>query len=246
MSIILYGTHPVLEALRQRPRQVRRVLLARQPERGLGAQIAAMATAAGIRVSYVSHAGLAAMTRSDQHQGIAAEADAFALQNLDDLLERCAQQAARIFLLVLDSVQDPQNFGSLIRSAVCSGVQAVLFPQDRSAGLTASVAKASAGAIEHISLCRIVNVAASLKRLQEQGIRVFGTLPHGGQTPYAADLRGDLAIVIGGEERGLRPLVQRTCDACLSIPMQAPFDSLNASVAGAIVLFEVLRQRWPG
>jgi 23S rRNA (guanosine2251-2'-O)-methyltransferase len=243
--MILYGTHPVIEALRRRPQQIHRVLLARQSGSGPREQIAAMAETLGIRVSLVSQQSLATMTRSDQHQGIAAEAEPFALLDIHGLLARRSQRSTRSFLLVLDSIQDPQNFGSLIRSAVCSGAQAVLFPQDRSAGLTGSVAKASAGAIEHISLCRVVNVVASLKLLKEQGIWAVGTLPHGGQMLYAADLSMDVAIVIGGEEKGIRPLVQRTCDFCVSIPMQAPFDSLNASVAGAVILFEVMRQRQP-
>ena len=146
-------------------------------------------------------------------------------------------------MLVLDCVQDPQNTGALIRSAVCCGVQAVIFPKNRAAGLTAAVAKASAGAIEHISLCRVVNIAATLDELRRKNIWVAGTVPQDGQSIYDFDLNIDLALVIGGEGPGMRRLVREKCDVLLSVPMQSDFESLNASTAGAVVMFEALRQR---
>ena len=144
---------------------------------------------------------------------------------------------------MFDSIQDPHNFGSLLRSAACSGVQAVIFPKDRSASLTGTVAKASAGAIEHILLCRVVNLAFTLDRLKQEGICIVGTSPHCNETLYGFNFNLDVALVIGSEEKGIRPLIQKKCDFCLSIPLQGVLGSLNASVAGAVMMFEAMRQR---
>lgn len=241
--ITLYGIHPVLEALKKRPRAVKSIHLARQGSDSALTQISELAQQYGIALRASTQQELIQLTGSSQHQGIAAQTEPFPLSDIDDVIARVRRQKQRCFMLVLDCVQDPQNTGSLIRSAVCCGVQAVVFPKDRAAGLTPAVAKASAGAIEHISLCRVVNIAQSLEELRRNDIWVAGTVPQTGQSIYSFDFNLDLALVIGGEGPGMRRLVREKCDVLLSVPMPGGFESLNASIAGAVVMFEALRQR---
>lgn len=241
--LTLYGIHPVLEALKKRPRAVKSIHLARQGSDRSLTQISELAQKHGIALRAVTQQELIQLTGSSQHQGIAAQAEPFPLSDIEDVIARARRKNERCFFLVLDCVQDPQNTGSLIRSAVCCGAQAIIFPKDRAAGLTPAVAKASAGAIEHISLCRVVNIAQSLEELRRNDIWVTGTVPQGGQSIYSFDLNIDLALVIGGEGPGMRRLVREKCDVLLSVPMPGAFESLNASIAGAVVMFEALRQR---
>ena len=243
MTVFIYGIHPVLEALQKRPQAFQRILLAKQNLVGPLKQIASLAKRAGIRTSYEIPKNIFRLTRSEHHQGVAAEVEPFPLMDFETLISTYKNRAEKAFFVVLDSIQDPHNFGSLLRSAACSKVQAVIFPKDRSVRLTGSVAKASAGAIEHLPLCRVVNIAATLARLKQEGIWIVGTLPNCEKNIYEFDFDLDLALVIGSEEKGIRPLVQIKCDFLVSIPMQGTLDSLNASVAGAVVLFEALRQR---
>jgi len=240
--ITLYGIHPVLEALKNRPRAVKSIHLARQGSDNALTHISELAQKHGIALRAVTQQELVQLTGSSQHQGIAAQTEPFFLSDIDDVIIRARCKNERCFFLVLDCVQDPQNTGSLIRSAVCCGAQAVIFPKDRAAGLTPAVAKASAGAIEHISLCRVVNIAHTLEELRRNDIWVAGTVPQNGQSIYNFDFKRDLALVIGGEGPGMRRLVREKCDVLLSIPMPGGFESLNASIAGAVVMFEALRQ----
>jgi len=241
--ITLYGIHPVLEALKKRPHAIKSIHLSRQSNDKNLKQISELARQHSINMRTSTPQDLRQLTNSSQHQGVAAETEPFPLSDIDDVITRVRSEQQRCFMLVLDCVQDPQNTGSLIRSAVCCGAQAVIFPKDRAAGLTASVAKASAGAIEHISMCRVVNIAATLEELRRNNIWVAGTVPQDGQSIYDFDLNIDLALVIGGEGPGMRRLVREKCDILLSVPMQSAFESLNAAVAGAVVMFEALRQR---
>jgi 23S rRNA (guanosine2251-2'-O)-methyltransferase len=243
MPVTLYGIHPVLEALKKRPRAFHRIVVSRQGAPGAVQEVLDAAAQARIRVEAEPAAVLQRLCGSGHHQGVVADVEPFGLADIDHLLAGCRQQGRPALLLVLDSIQDPHNFGALLRSAVCSGVQAVLFPKDKSVRLTGTVAKASAGAIEHIALCRVVNIAATLARLKQEHIWVAGLFPEARESIYTFDFAVDLAIVLGNEEKGIRPLVGRHCDFHLSIPLQAGFDSLNASVAGAVVLFEAMRQR---
>lgn len=240
--LTLYGIHPVLEALKKRPRAVKSIHLARQGSDKALTQISELAQQYGIALRASTQQEIIQLTGSSQHQGIAAQAEPYALSDIEDVIARARRTGERCFFLVLDCVQDPQNTGALIRSAVCCGAQAVIFPKDRAAGMTAAVAKASAGAIEHISLCRVVNIAQTLEELRRNNIWVAGTVPQDGQSIYSFDFKRDLALVIGGEGPGMRRLVREKCDVLLSIPMPGGFESLNASIAGAVVMFEALRQ----
>jgi len=243
MAVILYGVHPVCEALKKRPHAFKRLVLARKGGDAEIRNIIRLAEASHLTIFRDVPKNLSRLARTDQHQGVVAEVDPFPLVDFEQLMEEGGCRPEKAFFLVLDSLQDPHNVGSLLRSAVCSGVQAVLFPRDRAAGLTAAVAKASAGAIEHVPLCRVVNIAQALERLRREGIWIVGTSPHSTRTMYEFDFTLAAAIVVGSESKGIRPLVQQKCDALVSIPLQGDFDSLNAAVAGAVVLFEAMRQR---
>jgi len=246
MSVILFGIHPVCEALKKRPRAFHRVFMIKPRTHSPLKQIVTLAEESGIRYELQTPDNLARMTGSDNHQGVAAEVEPFPLTDVTTLIHAAGNRNTNAFYLVLDCIQDPQNFGSLIRSAVCSGVQAIVFPKDRSAQITGAVAKASAGAIEHIKMSRVVNIASALADLKKAGIWIAGTSPHGTENIYGFDFNLDLALVIGGEGKGMRRRVEKMCDFSLAIPLHGGFDSLNASTAGAVVLFEAMRQRGYG
>jgi len=242
MTIKLYGIHPVLEALKKRPRAVKGITLSRRAGKTID-PILKLASKTNIDVRYDGPEKIAKIAGSDNHQGVVAETEPYGLTEPDRLVARAGKENRKAFFLVLDSIQDPQNFGALIRSALCSGVQAVIFPKDRAARLNGTAAKASAGAIEYMTFCRVTNICAALDYLKSAGIWVAGTFADSRDSIYAVDLTMDLALVMGSEEKGIRPRVKKSCDLLLSIPMAGGFDSLNAATAGAVVMFEVMRQR---
>jgi len=242
MTIKLYGIHPVLEALKKRPRAFKNITLSRKEGKTLD-PLLALASKAKINVCHDAPEKIAKLANSDSHQGVVAEVEPYPFADLHTLVANARKEDKKIFFLVLDSIQDPHNFGSLIRSALCSGVQAVIFPKDRSAQLNGTVAKSSAGAIEHMQFCRVVNIASALDALKKENVWIAGAFADSKDTLYSVDFDLDLALVIGNEEKGVRPLIRKKCDFSVSIPMEGEFDSLNASVAGAVIMFEVMRQR---
>jgi 23S rRNA (guanosine2251-2'-O)-methyltransferase len=175
------------------------------------------------------------------HQGIAALAAHFPTLGLEALLERPA--AEREPLLVLDSIQDPQNLGAIIRSGCFLGAKAVVLPRDRAAQVTAPVVKIAAGGTSHVPIVQVTNLVRALETLKESGLWVAGLEVKGASSLYDADLTMPLALVVGNEQKGLRPLVRKQCDLLLTIPASGPLDSLNAATAGAVALSEVQRQR---
>jgi 23S rRNA (guanosine2251-2'-O)-methyltransferase len=162
---------------------------------------------------------------------------------MEALLQLPAGDDIQPFFLVIDSVADPHNLGALIRSALAVGVHGVITPKDRSAPPTVAVSKASAGALEHVPLARVTNLSRCLEELKTSGIWIFGLDAAADRNLYETDLRGPAALVVGGEEKGIRPLVKRHCDVRVAIPQRGPLDSLNASVAGAVAMYEIMRQR---
>jgi 23S rRNA (guanosine2251-2'-O)-methyltransferase len=176
------------------------------------------------------------------HQGVIAEADVFPYVAVGDLLSGDSP-----LLLVLDSLQDPQNFGTLLRTAVAVGVDGVVIPEHRAVGVTPAVSNASAGAVEHLRIARVTNLARALRGLKERGLWIYGLAVGAAQPHWAVDLRGPVALVVGSEGSGLGRLVAATCDVLLHIPMlPGSIESLNASVAGSLVLYEAFRQRYRG
>jgi 23S rRNA (guanosine2251-2'-O)-methyltransferase len=204
------------------------------------------ATKLRIPIVEVEGGSLTSLAGFDGHQGIALVVEPRRFASLDDILVRAAERGESPFILVLDSLEDPHNVGSLLRSAEAAGVHGVVFPTHRQAPLSPSAVKASAGAIEHLLLSPADDLAAALSDLHGRGVRIVGS---DGDAPLAAreaDLRGPLAIVVGSEGQGLGPAVRRRCDVFIRIPMKGAVGSLNAAVAGSILLFEALAQRDAG
>jgi 23S rRNA (guanosine2251-2'-O)-methyltransferase len=236
---MICGLQPVREAIRARGAELERVVVegTREPSPQLDA-LARFARDHGARVERLPRAELDRMAHGVRHQGAVAFARELALVSLDDL---ALDQAALV--VALDEVQDPQNFGAVIRSCVAMGATAVIWPEHRSAPLSAATFRASAGAIEHATLCCVPSLVAALEALRDRGLSVVG-LDVGGERAVAeVDFRGPVALVIGAEGKGLRKTVKRACSALVRLPMPGPIGSLNASVAAAIALYEVVRQR---
>jgi 23S rRNA (guanosine2251-2'-O)-methyltransferase len=242
---VLYGYHPVREALHARRRRIRRVLLlaGKGEGRDRREEIAALARAAGVAAEEAPREALDRFARTTEHQGIAAAAGPYPYEEEDDLLLRLRDLAEPALVLALDGIQDPHNLGSIIRSANVAGAHGVVIPKDRSTDVTPAVAKASAGAVEHTRVARVTNFVRALEALREAGLWIVGADPEGDTPLRSLDGRDPLVLVVGGEERGLRPLVRRTCDRRVAIPIRGAIGSLNAGVAAAVILFEVVRQR---
>ena len=241
---LLYGIHPVFEALSAGRRQVYQLYLAAGRTIGRLKSIVSTADFRGIPLQRVSAGDLKAWVGpAAVHQGVAAEVSPYPLTELADILQPHPAREADSFLLLLDHIQDPQNLGALLRTALCVGVDGVVLPKDKSAKPTPAVSKASAGALEHIRISRVTNLVQTIKRIRIEGAWIIGLQKDARQSIYTGDLRGSLAMVLGGEERGIRPLVSKNCDFLFSIPQQGPLESLNASAAGAVAMYEAWRQR---
>jgi 23S rRNA (guanosine2251-2'-O)-methyltransferase len=203
------------------------------------------ATNLRIPIVEVEGGSLTALAGFDGHQGVALVVEPRRFASLDEVLARAAERDEPPFILVLDSLEDPHNVGTLLRSAEAAGVHGVLFPTHRQAPLSPSAVKASAGAIEHLLLCPVDDLPGALSDLHSRGVRVGGAEGDAPLTARQTDLRGPLAIVVGSEGQGLGPAVRRRCDLFMRIPMKGAVGSLNAAVAGSILLFEALAQREP-
>ncbi len=239
---ILAGIHPVHEAVRAARREILEVFLASGKKGGRLAQIEQRALNAGIPVKQLAAEKITALAGDRRHQGVAARVGPLPLFELQDLIVP-VDDGRTPFLLLLDQVLDPHNLGAIIRTALCAGVDGILCPRDRAAAPSSAVSRISAGAMEHARIAVVTNLAAAIKTLKEEHFWVAGLDVAGDQSLFATDFSGPLAIVIGGEEKGMRPLVRKQCDYLVSIPQASPLNSLNASVAGAVVMYEVFRQR---
>lgn len=232
----LYGRHAVTEALRAGRRRVWRLLLAVEaPGRGRLQALQAAAEAAGVPVERLPRAELDRLQA--HHQGVLAEVEPYPYADLADALEGARRAGEPPLLLILDTLQDPQNLGTLLRTAAAVGVHGVVLPLRRGAGVTPAVVNASAGAVEHLIVAQ-ANLAGAIARLRQEGVWVCGLENRPDAEPFRAEtLAGPLALAVGGEAEGLRPLVRRLCDRRLRLPMRGPLDSLNAAVAGSIALY---------
>ncbi|HZX41681.1 MAG TPA: 23S rRNA (guanosine(2251)-2'-O)-methyltransferase RlmB [Myxococcaceae bacterium] len=240
----VHGIHPVLEALRAHPGDVERVyVLDGSVAPRAAAEILSRAREARVKVERLSRERLAAMVEGGVHQGVAARLREFAYASLEEVLARAAASGRPPLVVVLDGLQDPHNLGAVIRSADALGVHGVVLPRDRSVGVTATVARASAGAVEHVPVARVTNLSRALEVLKTSGLWVAAADPEGDQALWDARLEGPLAVVVGAEGGGVRPGVLKHCDLRLRIPMAGQVGSLNASVSAALVLYEVARQR---
>ena len=241
----LYGRQPVLETLRARRRQVTRlcVVAGVRPVRGLE-EILGLASARGVPVERVQHRAFSQLAGAVNHQGVIAEAAGYPYVTLEDLLAGPRGSPGEAFVLVLDHLQDPQNFGSILRTAEAVGVDGVVVPSDRAVPVTPAVVRASAGGAEHVRVAREKNLVRAMKHLQEAGLWLTGleAVPEAGA--YAdGDYTGPVGLVIGSEGRGLGRLVRETCDFLVRLPLRGRVTSLNAGAAAAIAMYEVRRQR---
>ena len=239
MDDIIYGRHTVLEALRA-GRAFNRILIAGDPHTPPLADLIDTARQRGIPYQLTDRRRLDAVCHAP-HQGVVALVAAHAYASFEEILDRAGGSPP--LLLVLDGIEDPHNLGALLRTSAAAGVDGVLLPKRRAVGLTGAVAKASAGAVERIPVAQVPNIASALQTLKENGVWTVGLSPDFPQKFTEVDYRLPTALVIGGEGRGLRPLVQRHCDHLVRIPMAPGSESLNASVAAALVLYEAFRQR---
>ena len=206
-------------------------------------RLAAQAKEAGAVVVPVDRRKLDQMSTTHSHQGIIALAAAHDYFTIDDILEEAASRGQNALIVICDELTDPHNLGAILRSAECAGAHGVIIPKRRSVGLTATVAKASAGAMEYMKVAKVGNINDAIRDLKEKGVWVFGTAAEGSIPMYKADLAGPAAIVIGNEGDGMSPLVRKNCDVMVHIPMQGRISSLNASAAASILLYEAVRQR---
>ncbi len=238
----LEGRNALTEALRS-GRTIDKVFIASgETDKGLQ-RLAAQAKEAGAVVVPVDRRRLDTMSFTHAHQGVIALVAAHEYATVDDILEVARERGEKPLLVICDELTDPHNLGAILRSAECAGAHGVIIPKRRSVGLTATVAKASAGAVEYMKVARVSNINHAIAGLKEKGVWVFGTAAEGSIPMYQADLTGPAAIVIGNEGSGMSPLVRKNCDVTVHIPMKGSISSLNASAAATVLLYEAVRQR---
>lgn len=239
-NYIIEGRNSVFEALRT-GRAIDKILYA-DGDNNLS-HIIAVAKQSGVVVSRCDRRKLDALSTSGAHQGVIAFVAAHEYSTIDDIFEAAEKSGRAPLIVVCDEISDPHNLGAIIRSAEAAGAHGIIIPKRRNAGLTGIVSKVSSGALEHIPVARVSNVSAALNDLKKRGVWIYGTGLGATASLYETDLRGAVAIVIGSEGDGMGRLVTENCDVVMSIPMLGKTQSLNASAAAAVVLFEVLRQR---
>lgn len=240
----VWGINPVLESLRAHPDRIEHLYLVEgQLGHRAAAEILSRARQVGVRVHRVSRERIASLSEGGVHQGVLAELKAFEYAEIADLLNAAQASGRPPLVVLLDGVQDPQNLGAILRSAHALGAHGVVLPKDRACPITGAVAKASAGAVEHLKVARVVNLSRAIEELKEAGLWIAAADMRGERALYEVDLTGPVGLVVGGEGAGVRRGVLDKCDFRLRIPMLGKVASLNASVAAAIFLYEVARQR---
>ena len=241
----LSGRNPVMEALRS-GRPISKIFIAAGEHQGSIREIIALAKDKGIPVQTAESQKMEAMSLGVRNQGVVAMVSPVAYSSVDEMVALAESRDEKPCLILLDQLKDPQNLGAVLRTVDAAGAHGVLIPQRRSCQLSAAVAKASAGAIEYVKVAQIGNVAQTLEELKKQGFWVVGTDPEKGASYYDVDLTGPVVIVIGDEGEGMARLTRERCDSLVQIPMRGKVQSLNASVASAIILYEMIRQRGRG
>lgn len=237
----VFGRHAVVEAL-QTPDRVNRVFIQEGTTGRDAAKVIELAREKGIQVQTVPKTKIEALVGDAVHQGLVASIAAYEYADLEDVFKKAEEKGEDPFIVILDGVEDPHNLGSILRTADATGVHGIIIPKRRSASLTATVAKASTGAIEHVPVVRVTNLTQTIEQLKARGIWVFGTDMNG--TDYRKwNTSGPLAIVMGNEGKGVSRIVRESVDEMVTIPMVGHVQSLNASVASALMMYEVFRNR---
>ena len=237
----LEGRNAVLEVLKS-GRDIEKIMIQKGNVEGTIRRIAGMAKERGIVVQEAARQKLDEMSQTKNHQGVIAVVSEHEYAEVDDILRSAAEKGEKPFIIILDNITDPHNLGAVIRTAECAGAHGVIIPKRRSVGLTAVVGKTSAGALEYMPVARVTNIARTIEELKKQGVWV-ACADMDGEDYYDASLDGAIALVIGSEGEGVSRLVKEKCDFTVSIPMYGKISSLNASVAGALLMYEVVRQR---
>ncbi len=246
MTHIIQGIHPIYHALKIHPSPIKKIVISRGRNRKPVLEILRLAKERGISIRWVERDNITRVAKTTSHQGILAYMDEFTYVEPSDIVQRWRETGQKAFILIVDGVEDPQNLGGLIRTANAFDVHGVIIPKDRATAITPVVIKASVGAVFHTPIARVTNIASCIEFLKKQGVWILGTDAESQHPIYGYDLNLDLAIVIGSEGRGIRALVKKRCDFLASIPLSGEITSLNASVAGALAMYEVLRQRLSG
>ena len=242
----IWGYHPVFEAFQARRRIFRKLYVDEQKRSPRCLELLKIAETAGVACTPTSARQMKAMLDHGRHQGVIAEVSDYPLSSVEQILTLPTIQGRPHFILMLDQVLDPQNFGAVARSAYCAGVQGILLPKNRSAPPSPAAVMASAGALEHLHVAYVTNLVRTIKELKEKDIWIVGAERSDAQDLYETDLSMPLALIIGGEEKGIRPLVKQQCDFLVAIPQVGMLNSLNASAAAAIILYEAFRQNRAG
>lgn len=238
---MLAGRNAVMEALKGSSR-INRLMVADGSSEGSIRELIAVAKEKGVPVQFLERSKLDSMAKGIRHQGVLAQVSPVEYVELEDILSKAREKQEDPFIILLDELEDPHNLGAILRSADAAGAHGVLIPKRRSCPLSATVAKTSAGAVEHVPVARIGNIVQTIKALKEDGLWVAGA-DMDGKNYYEADLTGPLLLVVGSEGQGIGRLVKEQCDFIVRIPMLGAINSLNASVAGSVLMFEVTKQR---
>ncbi len=238
----LEGRNPIMEALKAN-RTINKIFVAKGEREGSIRQIIAIAREKKIIITEVEHGVLDSMSSTKSHQGIIAFVAVKEYVEVDDILKIAEEKGQPPFIIILDEISDPHNFGAILRTANAVGAHGVIIPKRRAIGLTSAVSKASAGAIEYVPVSRVTNISQTIEYLKKKNVWVVGTDSTGEKAFYNSDLKGPIALVVGSEGEGMGKLIREKCDFVVNIPMQGEISSLNASVAAAIVMYEILKQR---
>jgi 23S rRNA (guanosine2251-2'-O)-methyltransferase len=236
------GRNPVIELL-SGERDIDKILVQKGEKNGSINKIIHLAKDRNIVIQEVIKSKLDEVSETGAHQGVIAYAAAYNYVSIDNILNEAKEKSEDPFIVILDSINDPHNMGSIIRTANAAGVHGVIIPKRRSVGLNATVAKTSAGAVEHTKIARVTNLTRTIKELQEKGVWIVGLDISGEESVFKANLKGPIGLVIGSEGQGMSRLVKESCDFIYNIPMLGKIQSLNASVAAGIVLYEVVKHR---
>jgi 23S rRNA (guanosine2251-2'-O)-methyltransferase len=240
---ILYGINPVLEALRAERQTLHQILIAGGKHGPSFQALRQLAREKRIPLRVRPQGVMNKIAGTEHHQGVIGFRAGFPYASWEDLIHSIRSAPGRAVVLLLDSIQDPQNLGSLIRTAESAGARGIVLPKDRAAGVTPAVVKASAGAAAHIPVVRVTNLASTLEELKRKGFWIVGADARAEKGIYEMKWDMNVGLVIGSESKGIRPLILKKCDFTLSIPMRGKVSSLNASIAGAVILYEILRQQ---
>ena len=238
---IIFGRNPVTEALKS-GRDIDKILILKGAAEGSVSKITALAKERGIPLVRTEKQALDRLTHGLNHQGEAAYVSAYSYKTIDDIIEKARQQSEEPLIVILDNLEDPHNLGAIMRTAECAGAHGVIIPKRNACGLTETVAKTSAGAIEYVPCVRVSNIVRTIEDLKGRGFWI-AACDMGGAEYYNTDLTGKLAVVIGSEGEGISRLVKENCDFTVSMPMVGKITSLNASNAAAVLLYEIRKQR---